>query len=104
MKESKDWEVGVNHIYGGNNESKHGELWYSVPDIVASVLLTGRIPKIVDAFRIEPCGTVRGLKPTKLLGAIDIDPRKQDFFKVVIEERKRLSARTHISESDKERL
>jgi len=103
-QESNDWQVAVNHIYARNMESKDCALWYSLPDIVASVLLTGRMPKIVDAFRIEPCGTLAGLKPTKLRGAIDIDPRKQDFFKVVIEERKRLSSRTDISEGEKERL
>lgn len=103
-QESNDWQVAVNHVYALHKESKHCVLWYSLPDVVASVLLTGRIPKIVDAFRIEPCGTMRGLKPTKLLGVVDIDPRKQDFFKVVIEQRMRLSSRTDISETEKERL
>ena len=62
-------------------------LWFSIPDVIASVLQTGRIPTIVDAFRIEPRGTLMGLKPTKLRGSIDIDPTTQDFFKVVVEER-----------------
>jgi hypothetical protein len=103
-QESNDWQVAVNHVYARNMESKDCALWYSLPDIVASVLLTGRMPKIVDAFRIEPCGTVPGLKPTKLLGVVDIEPRKQDFFKVVIEERMRFSSRTDITETEKERL
>jgi hypothetical protein len=101
---SNDWQVAVNHIYAGNINSDKQALWYSLPDVAASVFLTGRIPKIVDAFRIEPSGTLSGLKPTKLLGAIDIDPRNQDFFKVVNEERKRLSSRADISETEKQRL
>ena len=45
-----------------------------------------------------------GLRPTKLRREIYVNPRTQDFFKVVIEERKRLSSRTHLSEVEKERL
>jgi hypothetical protein len=102
--QSNDWQVAVNHIYAGSN-SPSDALWYSLPDIVASVLLNdGRIPKIVDAFRIEARGQLQGLKATKLRGQIDVDPGKQDFFKIVIEERKRLPKRTDISDIEKERL
>src|SRR6266496_5980914 len=91
--QSNDWQVAVNHLYAGSDNPEHA-LWYSLPDVVASVLLNkGRIPKIVDAFRIEPRGKLRGLKATRLRGQIDIDPRKEDFFKVVIEQRKRLPKR-----------
>lgn len=101
--ESNDWQVAVNHLYSEFSNSG-GALWVSLPDIVASVLSTGRIPKIIDAFRIEPRGTLRGLRPTKLRGAIGADPRTQDFFKIAIEERKRLSSRTEISQIEKKRL
>jgi hypothetical protein len=102
--QSNDWQVAVNHIYAGSS-SPDDALWYSLPDIVASVLLNdGRIPKIVDAFRIEAHGQLQGLKATKLRGQIDVDPATQDFFKVVIEERKRLPKRTDISHIEKERL
>ncbi len=40
----------------------------------------------------------------KLRGAIDVDPQKQDFFKVVIEERKRASTRVEISNEERGRL
>jgi len=101
--ESKDWQVAVNYLYAdGDNPSN--ALWFSLPDIVASVILTGRIPTIVDAFRIEPHGILPELTPTKLRGAIEIDPRKRDFFKVVIEERKSLSLRSDIPTVEKERL
>ncbi len=45
-----------------------------------------------------------GLKSTALGGVVTIDPRRQDFFKVVIEERKRLASRNDLSESEKELL
>jgi hypothetical protein len=102
--QSNDWQVAVNHIYAGG-DNPDDALWYSLPDVVASVLLNkGKIPKIVDAFRIEVRGKLSGLNATKLRGQIDVDPGKQDFFKVVIEERKRLPQRTEISDIEKDRL
>lgn len=61
-------------------------LWFSLPDIVASKILYGRIPHIVDAFRIEAHGILPGLKSTQLRGTVNVDPRTQDFFRVAIEE------------------
>ncbi len=101
--ESKDWQVAVNHLYAEKDNHKDA-LWFSLPDIVASVLLSGQIPNIVDAFYIKPQGKLRGLRPTKLRGAIPVQPGTQDFFKVAIEERKRLSKRADISEVDEKRL
>jgi hypothetical protein len=98
--QSNDWQVGINYLYG----DERNPLWFSLPDVVASVLLTGQIPKIVDAFRIEPHGLHPGLQPLKLRGVIKIDPRSQDFFKVVIEERKRLVLRTDLSDVERARL
>jgi len=60
--------------------------------------------KIIDAFRIEAVGQLAGLETTHFCGAIEIDPRRQDFFKVVIEERKRLPSRSGLSEDERERL
>jgi len=101
--ESNDWQVAVNPLYSGSSNSGGG-LWFSLPDIVASILLTGHIPKIIDAFRIEARGTLRGLEKTKLRGAIEVDPKTQDFFKIAIEERQCLSSRTEISQIEKKRL
>jgi hypothetical protein len=102
--QTNDWQAAVNHLYAGN-DSPDDALWFSLPDVVASVLLNnGRIPKIVDAFRIEPHGKLSGLKSTKLRSQIDVDPARMDFFRVVIEERKRLPKRTDISDVEKGRL
>jgi hypothetical protein len=102
-KESNDWQVGVNHIAAEKHNSRQA-LWFSLPDVIASVILTGSIPNVVDAFRIEPHGVAEGLKPVKLRGSIEIDPRSQDFFKIAIEERRRLKTRRDLPESEKERL
>jgi hypothetical protein len=63
-------------------------MWVSGPDLIASVLLSGKIPKIQKAICIVPHDKKRGLKPIKLRGAVSIDPRKEDFFTRVIEYRK----------------
>jgi len=97
---SNDWQVGINHVYA----KKEDALWYSIPDIVASILATGRVPEIVDAFLIEPCGVLFELAPTKLRGVVDIDPEHDDFFKVIVEERLRLSSRTDLPEIEAKRL
>lgn len=101
--ESNDWQVAVNYLHSKNDDPANG-LWFPLPDVVVSVILTGRVPKIMDAFRIEPRGTLPGLKKIRLRGAVEIDPRTQDFFKVAIEERKRLTSRKDISEAEKNRL
>jgi hypothetical protein len=97
---SNDWQVGINYLTAGNDDA----LWFSIPDIVVSVLQTGRIPKITDAFRIVPCGTLAGLKPIKLHGRVYIDPEKQDFFRAIVEERQHLSSRSDLSDLEKKRL
>ena len=101
--ESNDWQVAVNYISAASPYFRDA-LWFSLPDIVASVILTGRIPKIVDAFRVEAVGVLAALQPVALRGNIRVDPRERDFFKVVIEERKRLASRPDISEIEKDRL
>ena len=85
---SNDWQVGFNHVYAEKDDA----LWYSIPDVVASILATGRVPEILDAFLIEPSGVLFELIPTKLRGMVEVDPEHNDFFKSVVEERLRLSS------------
>ncbi|NYF51210.1 DNA polymerase [Tunturiibacter gelidoferens] len=99
---SNDWQVGANHIYSEVENST--ALWFALPDVVASMILTGRVPKIVDAFRLKAKGKSKGLKPISLRKAIKVDTRNQDLFKVVIEERKRLDFGTDMPKSEKSRL
>jgi hypothetical protein len=99
---SNDWQVAVNYIY--SDPTNPNAVWYSLPDVVASVILTGRIPKIIDAFQLKPSDKLKQLKPISLRGAIDVDPHQEDFFKVVIEERKGVASRADIPQSEKDRL
>jgi hypothetical protein len=102
--DSNDWQVALNYLYADKNEPEPPGLWFSLPDVVASVLLTGRVPDIVDAFRIKPKGISTNLKRTRLLGKIEINPIVKDFFRGVIEERKSLPNRSELSKEEKDRL
>jgi hypothetical protein len=52
---SHGWQVGVNVVYASEAKDDGG-LWFSLPDVAASVLRTGRVPTIVDAFMIRAEG------------------------------------------------
>ena len=67
---TNDWQVGTNYVYAKTEDA----MWFSIPDVVASVLLTGRIPEILDAFMIEAHGTLPTLTPTKLRGELRSTP------------------------------
>lgn len=78
------FNIGVNPFH---DEAPH---WYAGPDLIASVLLTGKIPTVQQAFRLVPVGVQSSLRPVNLRGSVTIDPASDDFFKTVIEERKRV--------------
>jgi len=77
------YNVGVNYLSSGN------ELWYALPDVISSVLLTGKVPKIIEAIRYIPKGIQKGLKKSQILG-IDIDPTKDNLVQVLVEARQNL--------------
>ena len=101
--ESNDYQVALNQLYAKSDDPKDG-LWYALPDLAASALLTGRVPKIVDAFAIEARGKLPSLRKITLRGTVPIDPSVQDFFRTVIEERKRLAANPALSDEERKRL
>jgi hypothetical protein len=95
----RDRQIGVNIV------RYDGSLWYALPDVVASTILTGKPPRILRAIRFVPDGTLRdGLTPTRLRGTVPIDPRRRDFFRAVIEERTRLKHDDAIPKAERERI
>jgi hypothetical protein len=102
--ESNDWQVGINHLHADKDSAPSNALWFTLPDVVVSTLLTGRVPEIVDAFRIEPRGVLATLQPVNLRGEITIEPGAKDFFRTVIEQRKRLPFRSDLDERERDRL
>ncbi len=64
-------------------------LWYTLADVIASKLLTGKSPKVVRAIRFTAIGMQEGLHAIRILGKA-IDPRRDDFFKILVEHRREL--------------
>jgi hypothetical protein len=100
---SNDWQVAVNHLFATDHAGSEG-LWFSLPDVAVSVLLTGKVPRIVDAFKLVPVGKVSGLRPVRLGGEVSVNPLTQDLFRTVIEQRKSKSNKGHTSLEDADRL
>jgi len=77
------FNVGLNYL------TSKEPLWYALPDVIASKLLTGKCPKIINAIRFVPKGTQSGLKESRILG-ISIDPTKDNLIQRLVEERQRI--------------
>jgi hypothetical protein len=78
--------IGSNPVH----RSAHVEdLWVSLAELAGSKMKThGRVPEVLEAFELVPIGQQDSLQSVKLRGEIEIDPRREDFFKRVIELRK----------------
>ena len=87
------YNVGINYL------SSDFELWYSLPDVVGSVLLTGKVPEIVEAIRFIPKGIQANLNSSQIL-VIDIDPSKDNLVQVLVEERQKIKLRMRSFEKE----
>jgi len=74
--------IGVNYL------KLDSKMWYSLLDIIASVLLSGKQPEIIKAIRFIPKDCQPGIKPASILGSV-IDPKTENFVKFFVEERQR---------------
>lgn len=82
--QDRSFTIGLNHYTDSQPR------WYALPDLVAATLLTGRPPKVLQAYSYTPHGTQPGLRPIRLRGDTPVDPTGQDPFKLATEERQRL--------------
>ena len=78
---------GVTKNIGVNYLTSAEPVWFSGPDLVASKLLSGRVPQIEKAFRMVPHGQQEGLRATNLRGMVQVDPRKNDLFREMVEQK-----------------
>jgi len=79
--------IGVNYLKSTDDTS----LWYTIPDLIASKLLSGKIPVIEDAITFSPIGTQKELQEIEILKGIRLKPG-QDFIKTLIKERLRIKS------------
>jgi hypothetical protein len=73
--------IGINYL------TSKEPIWFAGPDIIASILLTGKVPHIEKAISVKPHGKQKGLGTTSLRGMVEIDANRHSFFKHVIEQR-----------------
>jgi hypothetical protein len=80
---------------GANYLSSATPLWFTLADCIASKLLTGKAPRIVEAVAFEPGPMQPNLCPINVSGNPEygVDPGEADFFRRVIELRKETQAR-----------
>jgi hypothetical protein len=101
---SNDFGIGVNPL------SYAGRLWYALPDVVAAVILSPleyaetKLPRVVRALRLVPVGEQPGLRPVQLRGHGAIDPRLDDPFVHMIEERQRVRRDDTLGAEEQKRL
>jgi hypothetical protein len=79
------YRIGLNH-------SSATPLWFALPDLVAATLLTGRPPKVLRSVTFAPVGTMDGLQVLTLPDGHTIDPRTDDPFHAMTEQRARVKA------------
>ena len=75
--------------------------WYPISDLVSTALLSGQPSQVLQAFNLVPSGKQSGLEPVRFRGEVTIDPVRGDFFRQVIEERKRSQNRSDLSEEER---
>jgi hypothetical protein len=93
-----NWQMGVNPLRCTE------PLWLTMPDAIAAKLLTRRLPRVLKAIRFVPRGVNPTLRSVPLRGAVLVNPRTQDFFKTIIEERGRVKGRGSFAEEERDRL
>jgi hypothetical protein len=104
------WDAGDARQIGVNPLTATDPLWFAGPDLVGSVLMAKRAPRIVRAFAIEPVRDEYGrvvplkkLRTVNLLGSIPVDPVHDNFFLKAIEMRQRARNDATLSEAERGR-
>jgi hypothetical protein len=79
---------GITQNIGNNYLSSDKPLWFAGPDLIASIIRTGKVPHIVRALRMVPHGKQAGMQSVNLRAMVKIDPYRDDLFRTIIEQRK----------------
>ncbi len=87
-----------------SHATSKARLWFSGPDLVASAILRGKPPRITRAVALVPEGRQEGLLAVEFGGALHVDPASDDFFRTIIEARKRAQSNTTLLEDERVRV
>jgi len=90
--------IGLNYL------SADEPMWFTLADILASKILSGKTPEITKAIRFKPKTPQNDLKPVNLAD-VSIHPLHNDFYKHLIDERGKVqSQEKQASDEDKATL
>ncbi|HEY3362248.1 MAG TPA: DNA polymerase [Methanosarcina sp.] len=93
------YDENTEKTVGLENLSSDKCIWFTLCDVVASKLLTGKTPEILMAYKYEPGTKQNGLKSTKILG-YKINPRKDNLIKFFVEERQKIKKEMKLLDED----
>jgi hypothetical protein len=90
--------IGLNYLSADEPQ------WFTLADVLASKILTGRTPEIVKALRFRPKGAQKALQPIEITGQT-INPATDDFYQRLIIHRNAIKAKLeNANEADKPAL
>jgi len=95
---SDNFGIGVNRL------TSPDPIWYTGFDLAASVLLTGRVPCMLEAVTLRAEGTASTLSPVAMRGQVPLDAREGDIFRALGEARAALKHDEGVSEEERKRL
>lgn len=74
--ETLSWQIGVNPLHSRQ------PMWFTIADLAAAKILTGKTPTIRRAIQFTPAGgQLPQLKPVDLLGELRVDPAERTSFR-----------------------
>src|SRR5271166_6179082 len=86
---------GKSQTIGLNCLTSEKPLWYTLADVIASKLLTGKTPEIIEAISFSPKEPQSNLRAISIAGNAHyrVDPAKDDFFKRLIDLRTEIKSK-----------
>ena len=86
---------GQSQTIGLNYLTSEKPLWFTLADVIASKLLNGTVPTIIEAITFSPKEPQTSLRAVTIAGNPHylVDPSNDDFFKRLIDLRTTLKAR-----------
>jgi hypothetical protein len=90
--------IGFNHL------KSNKPLWFTLADVIASKLISGKTPRILKAITFESKGIQDSLNSIDIAGNSEyrINPSKDDFFRLLIELRNEIKERLkHVTGADR---
>ncbi len=82
-EKSQAYNIAINQV------TSEIPIYYALPDLIASKLLSGKTPKIKKAIRFKAIGKQKSLKEKTLFG-ISINPNKDNLIRLLAEKRQQL--------------